>query len=238
MPITPRAVRTIGAACALVALAASLFDIGLSMAPGWGPDTVPVTTVGWLEQMSNEPWLGVRNLDLLNAGVSLVMVPMFLALSWSYVRRSPTLATLGLVFALIGVALFVGNNVALPMLGLGTRYATAQTAAEAAPLIAAAESLLARGQHGSYGAAPGFLTSELGTLLIALSMWSVAKSRWLAVTGALGAVLLASYTVWPLVSPAPLALAAVGGIAIIIWLGGVTSLLLKRDFDGSEDTAL
>lgn len=237
MPTLPRTLRTVGSVCALVALAASLFDIGLSMAPGWGPSSVPTTTAGWLEQLSGEPWLGVRNLDLLNAGVSLVMAPMFLALSWTYLRRSPALAGLGLVFALIGATLFVGNNVALPMLDLGTRYATSHTITEGAPLLAAADSLLARGQHGSFGAAPGFLISELGTLLVALSMWSVARTRWLAVTGSGGAMLLAGYTVWSLVTPAPLALAAVGGIAMIVWLGGVATLLLRSDFGVNDGAA-
>lgn len=231
---TPKAIRTLGAACALVALAASFADIALSMMPGWGPETIPVSAEGWLEQMAAEPLLGLRNLDLLNAGVSLVMVPMFLAVAWQYARRSPALAAVGLVFALVGASLFVGNNVALPMLGLGAKFVDAQGSGEFATLVGAAESLLVRGQHGSLGAAPGFIVSELGTLLVALSMWGLKRTRWLAMVGAAGSILLVGYTLWTLAGTAPLALAAAGGVAMMVWLGGVAWVLFRREPEVNE----
>lgn len=237
MRSAPRSVRIVGATSAVVALGASLLDIVLSMLPGWGPEAVPVSASGWLVQLAGQPALGLRNLDLLNAGVSLAMVPMFIALAWLLLDRSPALVSTGLAFALIGAALFIEHNVALPMYGLATDYTAALAAGEEAPLIGAAESLLAQGRHGSFGAAPGFLISELGTLLVALGMWRVRRGRWLAVAGSFGALVLGVYTVWSLSGAAPLWIAAAGGIAMMGWLSGIAALLLRGGSDVRESVA-
>lgn len=71
----------LGALAAFVAVVALLFDIVLASMPGWGPQTAPRAAAGWLALFAENPLLGLRNLDLLNVTVSVVSVPLYLALS-------------------------------------------------------------------------------------------------------------------------------------------------------------
>lgn len=211
----------LGAAVAFVAVAALLFDIALASMPGWGPQTAPTAAAGWLEQFAENPWLGLRNLDLLNVTVSVVSIPLYLALYGAHRRSEPGLALLGFTFVAVGTALFAAANAALPMLGLAREYAAAPLA-ERVVLEAAAAGLLARGAHGSLGAFPGFLLSEIGTLVIALAM---VRGRvfgrvasWLGVLGAASLIVYSLLMTFALVpTEQVVALAAPGGLALIAW---------------------
>lgn len=107
------------------------------------------------------------------------------------------------------------------MLELSQQWTEAGTSGRVA-LGAAAESLLARGAHGSMGAFPGFFLSEVGTIAIAIAMLSgVLVSRRVAWMGVIGATSLAVYTVVMTFGDVPtslvVAFAAPGGILMIAW---------------------
>ena len=82
----------IGGVVALVALGGIALDIVLAMLPGWGPDTVPADAAGWLAQLTSQPVLGLRNLDLLNLAVSVVSLPLYVALFVALWPDAPGLA--------------------------------------------------------------------------------------------------------------------------------------------------
>ena len=64
-----RAMYLAGGIAALLALAGTLTDIGLTMIPGWDTSSVPPTIQAWFAQFQTTPLLGLRNLDLLNVTI-------------------------------------------------------------------------------------------------------------------------------------------------------------------------
>jgi hypothetical protein len=192
----------------------------------------------WLQQLANDPLLGLRNLDLLNVVLVVVALPLYLALYGALRRRDPGLSLLALVVVSMGAVLFVANNAALPMLELARRYAEAAPS-DAVAIESAADALLARGAHGSFGSFPGFFVSTLGTLLMATAMLgSEAFGRAAGRIGVIGSSLLAVYVVAATFIPGSealvMAVAAPGGLLMMSWNLIVARALLRS----AETTAL
>jgi hypothetical protein len=161
--------------------------------------------------------LGLRNLDLLNVTVSVVGIPMYVALYGAHRRESQGLAALALVVVTVGTTVFVSRNAALPMLDLSRQYALATDDAERLALQSAAQTLLVTGAHGSMGAFFGFFLSSVGTLLMSLAMLSGKVFRPLAAwTGTVGTSLVLIY-----VAGATFALAPAGALMMIVIPGGL-----------------
>ena len=174
-PPTPdvswRSIYILGAVSAVLTLGGTVFDIVLASIPGWqSTSTVPTSVVSWLVQFGAAPLLALRNLDLLNTVLAVVGLPMYVALYGVHRKTRAGLALLALVFVSVGTAVFVANNVALPMLELGRQYALASTEAQRLVIEGAGAAMLARGSHGSAGVFAGFLLPSLGTLLMAVTM--------------------------------------------------------------------
>ncbi len=210
-----------GGVVALVAVTGMLLDIVLTMIPGWGPETVPATAEAWLAQLAENPLLGLRNLDLLNVVLALISLPMYAALFGAHRKTEPGLAILGLVTVAAGTAVFAANSAALPMLELGRQWASAAPVGQAL-LEPAAAALLASGAHGSAGAYLGFLVSEIGTLVIAVTMLrGRVFGRKTALTGIVGISILAVYTTAYTFGSGSEALvtgiAIPGGLLMIVW---------------------
>lgn len=226
-----RAAYLIGGIAAFLAVAGMLTDIALTMLPGWGAASVPATALAWFDQFASTPLLGMRNLDALNIAISIVALPMYVALYGAHRRSAAGLALAGLVFVSVGTAVFVAANAALPMLELSRQYATAG-AAERAALLSSAYALLARGAHGSLGAFPGFFISEVGTLLAAIAMLAGGvfsrKSGWIGIAGVLLLVVYtAVYTFVAAEESVMMALAIPGGLLMIVWYVLVGRRLLQ-----------
>ncbi len=212
----------IGAAAAMLALAGTLFDIVLASIPGWEVSTVPTSIGQWYAQFQTRPLLALRNLDLLNIIVSVVGLPMYVALYGVHRNTRQGLAMLALLFVALGTAVFVTSNASLPMLELAQRYASATTEAQRLTLEGAGEALLARGAHGSAGAFPGFFLSTLGTVLMTVAMLRGGVfGRTAALTGMTGAVILLAYIVVSTFALVPISallpIAGLGGILVMVW---------------------
>ena len=136
-------VYRVGAIAAIVALAGTLIDIVLTMLPSWEVSTVPVGMEQWFVQFQRNPLLGLRNLDLLNVIIAVVSIPLYVALYGAHRRVSQGYAALALVVFVIGTALFIANNAALPMLELSQQFVTAGAQAEPLAYYAAGTALLA-----------------------------------------------------------------------------------------------
>lgn len=223
----------IGALAAVAAIGGVVFDMVLSNVPGWGSDTVPATTVAWLAQFETSPWLGLRNLDVLNVLITLVSLPLYGALFAGLRPAHKRAATLGIVLVMTGSFLFVANNVGLPMLMLARRLGGANPAEHAA-IVSAAGALVARGAHGSIGVLPGFLLSELGTLAFAVAMLRGRLfgrlTAWLGIAGC-SALIAYTLAVTFLAVPDAMApmLAAPGGLLMLGWQVGTARRLWFGD---------
>jgi hypothetical protein len=222
----------LGAIAALVALAGTLADIVITMIPGWEASTVPATIEQWFAQFQVNPLLGLRNLDLLNITISAVGVPLYVALYGVHRKVCQGYAALALVVVALGIAVFVANNAALPMLELSRQYSAASTEAQRLALQGAGEALLAKGAHGSMGAFTGFFLSSIGTLLMTVAMFKGRIfGRATAYTGMIGISLLLVYIVGSTFSPGPIgilmAFAMPGGLLMIAWNVMVARKLLQ-----------
>ncbi len=224
-----RACYRVGAIAAVVGVAGTLTDIGLTMLPGWGPASVPGDAAGWCTQLTGSPWLGLRNLDLLNAVLAVVALPTYLAIVLAVGRGRRGVAGLGLLLTVVGATVFVAGNAALPMLELS---AACPAAGDPIPggLDGALQAVLARGAHGSYGALPGFLLSELGTPVLALAMLgSRAFGRFTPWAGLVGIAGLTAYTLASTltgeVTAAVALLAIPAGIAMLLFTARVAAAL-------------
>jgi hypothetical protein len=227
-----RSLYVLGAVAALVALAGTLADVVITMIPGWEASTVPVTVEQWFTQLQQRPWLGLRNLDLLNVTVSLLGLPLYVALYGAHRSASPGCAALALAVVTLGTAVFTANNAALPMLELSRDYAAASTEAQRLALRGAGEALLAKGAHGSMGAFMGFFLSSVGTLLMTVAMFKGRLfGRVAPYTGMLGISLLLVYiagaTFAPESSRMLMAIAMPGGLLMMAWNLTVARRLLQ-----------
>lgn len=212
----------VGGITALLALAGTLTDIAITMIPGWGASTVPATIQAWFAQFQTNWLLGLRNLDLLNLTISLIGIPMYLALYGVHRRLCQGYAALALIIMLVGTVVFTMSNAALPMLGLSKQYSVASTEGQRLALEAAGQALLARGAHGSLGAFMGFFLSSIGTLLMGFVMLKGRVfGRVAAWVGIMGITLLIIYTIGstfvPEAGEAMIVVAMPGGILMMAW---------------------
>jgi hypothetical protein len=226
-----RGLYRVGAVLALVVLAGTVLDIALTMMPGWGPTTVPTDAAGWFAQFAGKPLLAIRNLDFLNATLSVIGLPLYAALLVAHRRTAPAVALVALLAVALGTALFASANAALPMLELSGRYAAASESGRAT-LVAAAESLLARGAHGSYGTFPGFILSEIGTLLMAAAMLAGGvfskRSAWVGIVGMSVMIVYSIAFTFGIGSDALImAVAAPAGLLMLAWYVMVARRLLE-----------
>jgi len=211
----------VGASVAVLSLIGFIADIVLTMLPGWGPESVPADPAGWLSQLSAQPWLGLRNLDFLNVFLSVVSLPLYVALYGAHRQRDAGLSLVALLVVATGTAVFIASNAALPMLELARDWSQA-TAPERTMLETATFALLARGEHGGFGATPAFVLSEIGTLLMAASM--VRARTFSPVTGWIGvggAAVLIGYSLAIVTAPGSealiMAIAMPGGLLMVAW---------------------
>jgi MFS family permease len=227
-----RSLYVLGAIAALVALAGTLADIVITMIPGWEASTVPATVEQWFTQLHVNPWLGLRNLDLLNITVSAVGLPLYVALYGAHRNASPGYAALSLIIVALGTAVFIADNAALPMLELSRQYSVASTETQRSALKGAGEALLAKGAHGSMGAFVGSFLSSMGTLLMTVAMFKGRVfGRAAASTGMLGVSLLLVYLIGSTLtsqsSAILMAVAMPGGFLMIAWNLIVAKKLLQ-----------
>jgi len=201
----------------------TLLDIVLSMIPGWEPATVPHDIEGWFAQFQSNPLLGLRNLDLLNMGITIVSILLLVALYGALRQNAAAGATLALVVSMIGAGLFIANNAALSMLELSQKTAAAEGDAQRLAIAAAGEALLARGAHGSLGVYMGFFMSSMGSLLMSAAMLNgKVFRRWIGWAGIIGMLLLINYTTgttfFPEVGSSLITVLAVpGGLLMMAW---------------------
>ncbi|MDF2592533.1 MAG: conserved rane protein of unknown function [Clostridia bacterium] len=229
----------IGGVAAIMATVGTLLDIAITFLPGWGTSTAPETAIGWFTLFHDNWLLGLRNLDLLNVMISIFLIPTFCALYAIHHGINKQYTTLAITLFIVATTIFIGNNTALPMLELSSKYTAATTDTQRSIIAAAGEAMLARGKHGSPGAFMGFALSTLASISFAFIMLKgKIFSKATAYIGIIGFSLLLVYMVLvTFVSSSDnliMMLAMPGGLLALGWNIGVAKKLLqlsKKEFD-------
>lgn len=229
----------VGAIFASIALIGIVSDIVFSSMHGAGLTGMPVNAAGRFVEFGENPLLGLYQLDFLNLCINLMMIPMYYAIVGAHRNSGISYAGLALVLFLIGNAVFVANNAALPMYELAERYNATMDENERSMLAAAGEALMAKGAHGSYGVFPGFLLSSLAGLVISMVMLGGRVfSRWNAYAGIFGNLFLMIYliliTFFTNLKSIALLLAMPGGLLSLAWMVFATIRLFRLGFDRKE----
>ncbi len=224
-------VYTLGGLAAILSLVAVVADIIIGSSTGGNLSELPQTAVERFSQFQQNTWLGLYNLDLLNAVNQLISIPVYFALYAALCKTNKPFALFGLIIFLLGTTIFVANNTALPMLELSNKYAAADEHQKA--LIAAAgEAMLARGEHGSFGAFFSFLLPTLSALVFSFVMLQGnVFSKANAYIGIFGNALMLVYVVLVTFAPAikdiAMAFAMPGGLLLLAWMVMITIRLFR-----------
>lgn len=217
-----KSIYILGGIAANLSLIMVISDIIIGSITGGNLSALPQTAADRFAQLQKNPWLGLYNLDLLNTVAQLITIPVYFALYAAQRKTSKAYSMLALILFLVGTAVFVTNNAALPMLELSGKYAAASESQKML-LAAAGESLLARGAHGSLGAFYGFFIAGVAGFVMSCAMLSgKVFSKTNAYLGIIGNALITLYVVLvtfvPAVGETATAFAAPGGLMLIAWI--------------------
>ncbi len=170
----------------MLAIALPLVEIGISFLPGVERASRATTVVEWFTLFQNNWFLGLRNLGLLNIIGAALLAPTFLAIYCALRRNNDAYAAFGAVLYFVGIAVYLANSRAFPMLSLSRQYAGAGTDAQKSLLVVAGQAMLAEGQSR-----PGILLIEFaGVIVSAVMLRSKVFSKVTAYAGILGNALL------------------------------------------------
>lgn len=182
----------------------------------------PTTVLGYFELFRDNPILGLLDLDLLLTLDYLLMVPLYLALFLVLRRPAASTATLGLVFGLFSVLLFiVSREATFSMWMLSSQHSAATDPAQKAALLASGQLLLTVYNGSTFGIS--YILGAASTLLFSWSLW---RHRVLGrAPGIVGIVTGLTMLVPPNTGTVGLILSLLSLIPTVIWL-----ILLARAF--------
>ena len=210
---------TLGGAAALLTVLTALIEILITFLPGG--NTAARTVLDWFALLQNNPFLGLRNLGLLNIVMTAVSIPLIFSLFTAHRKNNPSFAALAMILSLMGIAVFFATNRAFPMLALSARYAAAGSDAERTVLEAAGQALLSVGQSHTPGTFLAFFSEIAGILMAAVLLRGKIFNRTAAIAGITGYTFLLIFEVLSSFAPsagdAVLIPAMIGGLANIAW---------------------
>lgn len=210
----------IGGSAALMIVITALSEIMITYLPGGNSSAETVTD--WFKLLQSNPFMGLRNLGLLNIALTSLGIPLTFSLFWLHRKSSISLAPLALILAMIGTAIFFSTNRAFPMLDLSAQYAGTSSEIEKNILQAVGTSMLAVGQSHTPGTFLAFAFSELAGVLMALVLLQGGLfTKGAAFAGLMGFSCLLIFEVLssfvPSTNNAVLLVALVGGLFNVAW---------------------
>ena len=181
-----RRIYRIGAAAALGAVLVGLIETGINFLPG--SDVPRATVLDWYALLQQNPFIGLRNLGLLNILLNALGILTYFAVYAAHRQsRYQPYAALAMIISILGVGVFLATNRAFSMLALSHQYAAAGNEAQRAALEAAGWSMLSVGASHTPGTFLAFLLSEIAGIVISIVMLrSRIFSRATAYAGILG----------------------------------------------------
>ena len=217
-----RSIYLLGGISAIVVVCLIIIDIVFGSMSGGDLTALPQTAAGRFEQLNTNVFLGLYNLDFLNAVNQLLMIPVYIVLSIALKKTNYTFSLLALIIFLTGTILFVAGNTALTMLDLTHKYFSASEA-DKLLIASAGEGMLAKGSHGSFSVFFAFLLPNIaGSLMSCIMINSKVFTRLTGWLGLCGGLLMIAYivivTFIPSVQSLATAVAAPGGILSLTWI--------------------
>ncbi len=212
-----------GAVFAIIVLTGTIVDIITGSITGGDLSKLPSTAIGRFEQFHENRLLGLYNLDLLNTIIQTLALPVYFALYAAHRKTNQGMALLAFIIFLVGTAVFISGNTALTMMDLSSKYFAASDEAQKILIAAAGEAMLAKGSHGSSSVFFSFMLPSIAGLLMSSVMLSgKIFSKITSYFGILGNILIIIYlilvTFIPAMKTIAVAIAAPGGIMLMIWM--------------------
>ncbi|MFN2151694.1 MAG: hypothetical protein ACK2T5_08865 [Anaerolineales bacterium] len=211
----------LGSIAAIGAVLVGIVEIAITFFPGGNASQESVYE--WFLFFQQSPFLGLRNLGLLNIFLNTLAIFTYLAL-YGVHRQTPyqPLAALAVIISFLGIGVFFATNRAFAMLGLSQQFAVAADEAQRAALIAAGQAMLSVGASHSPGTFLAFFLSESAGVLISVVMLrSNVFGRLAAYAGILGfSILLLFEFITSFFSglvTATMILSMLGGLMSMVW---------------------
>jgi hypothetical protein len=221
----------LGSAASMAAILLVLADIIISFGGrDVNPDTL--TAIDWFKLFQDSRLFGLRMLGIINIISLSISIPLYLALYAAHRRICNTYAVLAMILYLIGAAIYISNNAAIPMYVLSSKYTVAATDAQRTLLAAAGEAIVAKGADFTPGSFIGFFFTEVAGIAFSYIMLRAGVfSKAAAYFGILGFVFLTVFTIWltfiPVFFEIAMVIAMVGGLSSIFWNVLVARRLLQ-----------
>jgi hypothetical protein len=211
----------LGGLAAIGAVLVGVLEMVITFLPG---GNVPCETVlAWFQLFQENPFMGLRNLGLLNILLDTLAILIFFALYAAHRQnREQSYATLAALVALLGIGVFYATNRAFPMLALSQQYAAATTEAQRAMLEAAGQSMLSVGKSHTPGTFLGFaLLETAGIIMSVVMLRGKVFGKAAAWAGMLGFGMLLVFEFFSSffagLNAITIGLAMIGGLASMAW---------------------
>ncbi len=216
-----RGLYRLGGIAALLSIMLVLADTIISFGGG---DVNPeaLTAIDWYTMFEGSRLMGLRMLGLINVISLTIGIPLYFCLYVTHRKEWEIFASLALILYLVGAAVYISNNAAVPMYVLSNKYALAVTNAQQALLAAAGEAIVAKGADFTPGSFVGFFFTEIaGIAFSCIMLRGSVFGKAAAYSGILGFLLLTIFTVWltffPVLFEAAMVVAMIGGVSTMIW---------------------
>lgn len=202
----------------------------------------PSTVIGWFKLFQRNKFIGLLDFWGLEIPMYLMFILVFLAQYVVLRKANKVLMTIALIFALLGIGIFLATNNPFAMLSLSNQYAGATTDLERSTFLAAGQAILANtNQRVVGGFNMGlFLVSIAGLIVSAVMLQSNFFSRFTAYAGILAFTLsLADYLRQALTSSVIVALLVIlpNAVFLVIWFVLVGRRLYQLGSGGMEKEA-
>ena len=211
----------IGGLAAIGAVLVGVAEIAITFLPGG--NAPHETVLDWSMLFQENPFMGMRNLGLLNIFLNALGILTYFALYAAH-RENPyqPYAALVTIISFLGIGVFFATNRTFPMLALSQQYAAATSDAQRAMLETAGQSMLSVGQSHTPGTFLGFFLIELAGVLISLVMLhSQVFSKAAAYAGIIGFAMLLVFEIFASfvagLSAVTMMLAMFGGLFSMAW---------------------
>ena len=211
----------LGAAAAICAVLMGVAEILITFLPGG--NSAQETVLDWFQLFQDYPFMGLRNLGLLNIFLNILAIFTYLALYGAHRKTAyKPLAALAAIISYLGIAVFFATNRAFAMLDLSVQYAAATSEIQRSVLEAAGQALLSVGASHSPGTFLAFfLVESAGVLISYVMLRGEVFPKAAAYAGMLGFSILLLFeflaSFFSGLSQAAMLLSMVGGLLSMVW---------------------
>jgi hypothetical protein len=227
-----KVICTLGGITTIIALAAISLDVVIGNIDGGNLSALPQTAVDRFAQFHDNKFLGLYHLDLLNIIVQMILIPTYFALYAVHRNVNKAFGSLALIVFLFGSVIMVANNKALPMLELSNKFFSSTIESQKSLYVAAGESMLVQGAHGSPAIFLGFFIPNIANLIMSIVMLKgIVFSKTNSWTGIIGSILMLMYVILvnfgTVIENMATAFAMPGGLLLMAWMIMFTARLFK-----------